>query len=125
MTKRTVTIEIKMLSTVWLLSNLESFRSVADSFGMNKGSLHRLVMSVCRTLTDLRGDVICLSSTFSQYQTLPQHFQEVAGMPCVIGAIDGTHIKIPGPSEHRDAYINRKGFPSMQLQVVCDKTCNS
>ena len=42
-------------------------------------------------------------------------------MPGVIGAIDGTHIKIPGPSEHRDAYISRKGVPSMQLQVVCDK----
>ena len=48
--------------------------------------------------------------------------QEVIGIPCLIGAIDGTHINIPGPSEHRDAYINRKGFPSMQLQVVCDKS---
>lgn len=42
-------------------------------------------------------------------------------MPGVIGAIDGTHVQIPGPSEHRDAYINRKGFPSVQLQVVCDR----
>ena len=42
-------------------------------------------------------------------------------MPGVICVIDGTHIKTPGPPEHRDAYINRKGFPSMQLHVVFDK----
>ena len=66
--------------------------------------------------------MICWQCTFSQYQTLTQQFQEVTGIPCVIGAIDGTHINIPGSSEHRDAYINRKGFPSMQLQVVCDKS---
>ena len=37
-------------------------------------------------------------------------------MLCVVGAIDGTHIMIPRPSEHRDAYIIQKGVPSMQLQ---------
>ena len=102
-------------------SNLESFRSVSDRFGMNKGSLHRIVMSVCRTLTSLRGDVICWPTTNGQLQSIAQDFEEVGGMPGVIGAIDGTHIKIPGPSEHRNAYINRKGVPSMQLQVVCDR----
>lgn len=37
-----------------------------------------------------------------------------------MGCIDGLHIPIPGPSDHRAAYINRKGFPSIQLQAVCD-----
>ncbi|KAK7478840.1 hypothetical protein BaRGS_00029939 [Batillaria attramentaria] len=36
----------------------------------------------------------------------------------VVGAIDGTCVPIPGPSEHRDSYINRKDTPSMQVQVV-------
>lgn len=38
--------------------------------------------------------------------------------PKVIGAIDGTHIKIVAPKLDRDAYINRKGYHSMQLQVL-------
>ena len=39
----------------------------------------------------------------------------------MIAAIDGTHIDIPGPGNFRDAYINRSGRPSMQLQVACNK----
>lgn len=38
----------------------------------------------------------------------------------MVGCIDGSHIPIPGPSEHRAAYINHKGFPSIQMQAVCD-----
>ncbi|XP_033729019.1 putative nuclease HARBI1 [Pecten maximus] len=43
-----------------------------------------------------------------------------SGFPGVVGAVDGTHIPIPGPSSHRDSYINRKSFPSIQLQADCD-----
>jgi len=38
----------------------------------------------------------------------------------VIGAIDGTHIQIPGQQFCNESYINRKGFPSIILQSVCD-----
>ncbi|XP_032671331.1 putative nuclease HARBI1 [Odontomachus brunneus] len=31
------------------------------------------------------------------------------------------HIKITAPRDHSDCYINRKGFHSTQLQVVCDE----
>lgn len=41
-------------------------------------------------------------------------------MPGVVGAIDGTHIVIPGPTQHQENYINRKGFHSIVAQVVCD-----
>lgn len=35
-----------------------------------------------------------------------------------------THIPIRGHSEHRVAYIDRKGQPRFQLQAVCDsKVC--
>lgn len=37
--------------------------------------------------------------------------------PDVLGAIDGTHINIPAPHDHQEAYVNRKGHHSIQLQV--------
>lgn len=39
------------------------------------------------------------------------------GFPGVIGAVDGTHIKITAPKDHSESYVNRKGFHSIQLQV--------
>lgn len=49
-----------------------------------------------------------------------ERFERLCGFPNVIGAIDGTHIKIRAPSEDADSYINRKGFYSINVQVVCD-----
>jgi len=33
----------------------------------------------------------------------------------VVGALDGAHIPIPGPSIYKEYYINHKELPSMQL----------
>jgi hypothetical protein len=49
-----------------------------------------------------------------------KEFEQACGFPKVIGAIDGTHIKIRAPKEHSDSYINRKGFHSMDVQLVRD-----
>ena len=38
--------EKKLLATLWVLANQESFRGVADRFDLNKGTLHRCAMQV-------------------------------------------------------------------------------
>lgn len=45
-------------------------------------------------------------------------FEATSGFPKVIGAIDGTHINIIAPKNCPEAYINRKGHHSIQLQVI-------
>ena len=47
-------------------------------------------------------------------------FYDMKKLKNVIGAIDGTHIQISGQSFCNENYINRKGFPSIVLQAVCD-----
>ncbi|KAM7306620.1 putative nuclease HARBI1 [Ixodes scapularis] len=49
-----------------------------------------------------------------------QQFFEVAGFPSVVGAVDGTHIRIQGPSDHEEAYVNRHGYHSINVQLVVD-----
>ena len=114
-----VTVEKKLLSTLWLLGNQESYRGVADRFGISKGSLHIYVMTTCKILSALQKDYIKWPSV-RELPAISAGFQQRCQFPGVVGAVDGTYIPIPGPSDHRDAYINRKGFPSMHLQVVCD-----
>jgi len=43
----------------------------------------------------------------------------------VIGAIDDTHIKIAASKLDPDAYINRKDYHSIQLQVCLKFPINS
>lgn len=44
---------------------------------------------------------------------------EKAGFPSVIGCIDCTHIAILGPSHEEHNYINRKGYHSKNVQIIC------
>ena len=45
-------------------------------------------------------------------------FEDAGGFPGVIGLIDGTHIRIRAPEDDPDAYINRKKFFSLNVQVT-------
>lgn len=46
-------------------------------------------------------------------------FERMSAFPGVIGAIDGTHVEIRSPKDnHHQAYINRKGYPSIHVQVI-------
>ena len=47
-----------------------------------------------------------------------------AGMPGVVGAIDGTHIQIIAPSIDEDVFVNRKKVHSINTQNVFDATIN-
>ncbi|XP_037940063.1 putative nuclease HARBI1 [Teleopsis dalmanni] len=55
-------------------------------------------------------------------------FKRKKNFPNVIGAIDCTHIKIKKVGgDISQYYINRKGYYSLNVQVVCDanlKICN-
>lgn len=69
----------------------------------------------------------CIAPRFIQWPkdkvvaaNIMEHFKKTCGFPNVIGAIDGTHIKIRTPPIDSASYINRKGFPSLNVQIVCD-----
>ena len=56
----------------------------------------------------------------AERQEIKQGFFEKGGFPGVIGCIDGTHVRIQGPSAHESDFVNRKGFHSINVQAICD-----
>lgn len=53
--------------------------------------------------------------------TFKTQFEAQYHFPCILGVIDGTHIVLTAlPLEIEDGYVNRKGFHSINAQVVCD-----
>ncbi len=50
-------------------------------------------------------------------------FYEISDIPNTIGAID-THVCIKAPSTNVINYVNRKNDHSINVQIVCDASCN-
>ncbi|XP_033759034.1 protein ANTAGONIST OF LIKE HETEROCHROMATIN PROTEIN 1-like [Pecten maximus] len=115
-----VSLETKILSSVWVLSNQESFRGIADRFGLEKGQLHRIFIEFCESVSSINEKYITWPSA-PRAEVIMKSFEETSSIPNVIGCIDGSYINLSGQAtECRASYINRKGNSSMQLQAVCD-----
>jgi hypothetical protein len=48
---------------------------------------------------------------------MKQEFADIANIPGVVGCIDGTHIRICRPQQFEEAFVNRKNYHSINVQV--------
>ncbi|XP_026738240.1 putative nuclease HARBI1 [Trichoplusia ni] len=89
--------------------------SVADFIGVSK-------TSACRIVFDVSCAIARLYNTY--IRMLPnteQDFYNISRFPRVLGALDGTHIRIQSPcSQIGEEFRNRKGYFSINVQAVCD-----
>jgi len=86
-------IETKLMCFLWIMGNTESFRSVADRFGMSKSSLHLCVSDVADALFHVAPQVIVFPTEISHMHAISRTFDKFPG---VIGCIDGTYIPMTG-----------------------------
>ena len=87
---------------------------------MSQSSVSRVVDSVTQALCKLARDVIKFPTSQQEITANKLAFYNLAGFPNVIGAVDGTHVRIKSPSQHEDVYVNRKGAHTINVQAVCD-----
>ncbi|KAJ8927459.1 hypothetical protein NQ314_020078 [Rhamnusium bicolor] len=94
---------------------------VAVRFGVSKSTAWAAVLRICKAVIDLnrRYGLIKWPSRQRCF-TISRNFEEKHHIPGIIGAIDGSHIKIVAPKQYPNSYINRKGYHSMVLQSICD-----
>lgn len=101
------------------MASQESLREISVQFGVGIKTVHDVVKSMSYAINTLLIRIIDWPSIQTQ-QAISRDFQLQSGIPGIIGALDGTHIRLySAPKGDRD-YFNRKQFPSIQLQVVCD-----
>lgn len=91
-----------------------SFRDVADRFHVTISSINRIIHRVTYFLSNLSPEIIRWPND-DEKRTNEEQFR-ANGFPNIIGAIDGSHIKIDKPDNDPDSYLNRKGFYSIQVQ---------
>ncbi|XP_067138064.1 putative nuclease HARBI1 [Centruroides vittatus] len=118
---RETSLQTVVLMSLWLLGNQESFRGIADRFGISRGHAYREFVYFIKTVSSLRSKIIVwpngekAKSTIRSFETLRD-----ISFPDVIGCIDGAHISISAPKASKNAYFNRKQYTSVILQAVCD-----
>jgi len=99
------------------LGGKETFRSISCRFDVTESTIYKILKRISSAITKIASLFLQWPTNFKQ---TAKKFQEVKGLPNVIGAIDGSHIPIKLPSVDGECYINRKGFPSIILQGIVD-----
>ena len=97
----------------------ETVRSIADHFDVSESTFvshnRRMIDAFCDNL--LKKFIKWPGE--QQYHDISQVFRDKKGFPSIIGALDGTHVKMKAPYNHGADYINRKKYHSLILQAVC------
>ncbi|KHJ81041.1 transposase, IS4 family, partial [Oesophagostomum dentatum] len=76
---------------------------------------------VCRAIVSKR-DIFVKWPTNEERRFISDRFQELTGIPGIVGAIDGSHFRIQGPHVDEFVYINRKGYHSLNIGLIADSS---
>ncbi|XP_048730425.1 putative nuclease HARBI1 [Ostrea edulis] len=112
---------LQVLAALRFLATGSFYNIVGESLGISKSATGRAARMICRLLSSMAARFINFPANLDSYK---RTFFEIAGFPNVVGCVDGTQIKIKAPSENEGDFINRKGFHSLNIQMVCGPNFN-
>lgn len=97
-----------------------NFSVIGDSLGLHKSTVSRTVSSVVEALCNKASSFIAFPDCPADLRKEALSFSGFANFPNIVGAIDGTLIRIKKPPAEREAsFLSRKGFHAINVQVVC------
>ncbi|XP_055908235.1 uncharacterized protein LOC129943051 [Eupeodes corollae] len=82
--------------------------SIADFGGMHVSTVSRIVSRVPTGIAKLYRKYIKIPSTSSEVSQVKRDFFDIASFPSVIGAVDGTHVKIQSPGMIKYGFISHE-----------------
>ena len=102
-------------------------KPIGDLHGISRFSAARCIHRVSRVIGCHEVEFIEWSFNDDRLQELKKNFYDYSSvedrhirMPGVLGAIDGTHIRIATPVKNESIFVNRKNYHSINTQLVCD-----
>lgn len=116
--------EKRLLITLWYLANEDSFRQMANLFGVSESSVHNIVNETVTVLVKVSPAFIKWPTEEKSLIINEGFFNKKKKMTKVLGAIDGCHIKIRKIGESNLDYINRKS-ESIALWTIIDDLLTS
>lgn len=118
-----VSVETKVLVTLRFFAKGCYQIENADLHGLCQPSVSNIVQKVsvalarrCRNYINMPVD--------EETEQVKTDFFNIAQFPKCIGCVDCTHVRIKNPDGHQPLlYCNRKGWYSLNVQVICDAKC--
>ena len=77
------------------------------------------LLGFCKAVVECLRDYVQMPSAVEAVE-IAERWERNYCFPQAYGAIDGTHIPVTPPCDGYREYVNRKGWPSVQLQAICD-----
>lgn len=120
-----ISIEIMIITALRFYASGSYQRGIGQDFniGLSQTSVHRCIHTateaIARNLSRIY-TYIKFPQIFNERQQIKMGLFNNWGLPGVIGAIDCTHVAILKPAHEEHNFINRKGYHSLNVQVVCD-----
>ncbi|XP_053394054.1 putative nuclease HARBI1 [Mercenaria mercenaria] len=115
-----ISTEKKLLVFIKYVATQLYYQAIADMFGICETTVHNIVHDVSKLISSHLLNTLVKWPSGRSLKNIENGFKEMQGFPGVIGAIDASHIPIRTPIEYPENYFNRKSFPSVILQAVCD-----
>lgn len=93
-----------------------------DDLGLSQQSTSRVISETLDALVTpaFVSRFIKFPTRDADIRRTKDEFRQYHGFPGVVGAIDGTHIRIIAPKEYEAEYVNRKQYHSINVQLVFD-----
>ena len=115
-----LSVEEQICITLRYLASGAFMQVVGDTFGRDKATVCRVVHCVTDVIIS-KSDEFVRWPNQAELAKSKEEFKAIAGFPCVVGLVDGTHVRVIKPSHDQErGFMNRKGFPSINTMAVCD-----
>lgn len=103
---------------LYRLGHGNSYVSIGPSFNVGKSTVIEAVQDVVEALYELRNEYIKFPETEAETLAATDTFEELSKLPNIVGAIDGSHVRIIAPKDSAVDYFSRYQQYDFIIQAV-------
>ena len=118
-----VSLEKRVAVALNRLATGSCYTACGVSFGLPKSTANVVKNEFCDILRRKAANFIKFPKSDDEVRKVIGGFEDISVFPQVVGALDGTHIKIIAPKENKYDFLGRKVFYSVLVLGVADSHC--
>ena len=115
-----LSVETQVLASMRFLASGCFCRVDADVLGIDKSSVCRVLKGFCEALVSKSDRFLKFPFTDAEKTENKLKFYKMGGFPSCILCVDGFHVRICTPRTDANAFFNRKGYHSINVQAMTD-----